>query len=118
MRLFRTHDIHTTNTAGVFLAPSEIQSLVRPLSHYHHHPLPPVALTPPCALSRLFCRPRSHLPNISLQHLLPCYCTGAAAFDQHLLGVQAVLRHWGADEDVGRAGERGWACMTERDCVS
>lgn len=30
--------------------------------------------------------------------------TGAAAFDDHLRGVQAVLRSWGADEAVQKAG--------------
>lgn len=30
--------------------------------------------------------------------------TGATAFDQHLVGVQSVLRHWGADEEVARSG--------------
>jgi hypothetical protein len=40
----------------------------------------------------------SSIPE-ALQH------TGAASFDAHLLGVQAVLRNWGAHEDVCRAGE-------------
>ena len=30
--------------------------------------------------------------------------TGSAAFDVHLRGVQAVLRHWSADEELTRAG--------------
>ena len=30
--------------------------------------------------------------------------TGAAAFDDHLKGVQSVLRSWGSDEDVATAG--------------
>ncbi|GAX76728.1 hypothetical protein CEUSTIGMA_g4175.t1 [Chlamydomonas eustigma] len=34
----------------------------------------------------------------ALQH------TGSAAFDEHLLGVQAVLRHWGAHEAISKAG--------------
>ena len=39
----------------------------------------------------------SSLPE-ALEH------TGTASFDKHLQGVQAVLRHWGADDDVARAG--------------
>lgn len=30
--------------------------------------------------------------------------TGSSAFDVHLRGVQAVLRHWGADEELCNAG--------------
>lgn len=30
--------------------------------------------------------------------------TGSAAFDVHLRGVQAVLRHWQADEELAKAG--------------
>ena len=30
--------------------------------------------------------------------------TGSAAFDVHLRGVQAVLRHWEADEELTKAG--------------
>lgn len=29
---------------------------------------------------------------------------GAEPFDQHLRGVQAILRHWGADDAVSDAG--------------
>jgi hypothetical protein len=42
----------------------------------------------------------------ALQH------TGAAAFDEHLLGVQAVLRHWGAHEAISKAGQ----CVQRRPC--
>jgi hypothetical protein len=94
-------------SAALLLIPHSIKLLLLPTSaaqhaiNAHKAPLP---TTPPGLVSAWSAKDAAlhtyiadHVPSV-LEH------TGSEAFDSHLRGVQALLRGWGADEEVAAAG--------------